>query len=865
MSDGRVVIDIAADDQQFRAAVSGLSKVAIGGVALMTAAVIGFGVAGVKAANDFNASMANVASLIPGSTERVNELKDAVQDMAVSTGKSTEDLAGGLYQVVSAFGDTADTVKILEVNAKAATAGVAGTADAINLTSAVTKAYGDTSAEAVQKASDLALMTVRLGQTTFPELAASVGRVTPLTNELGVSQEELFATMATLTGVTGGAAEVSTQLRGALQSLMAPTDAATEAIKAAGYEDAKAMLAKEGLAGSLKILTDAAEASGKPLQDYIGSIEGQTLALALGGPQAAAYTEKLNAMAGAAGATDAAFAEQTTGINALGFAFQQIQQVGTTALQMLGDAIGNAFGPDIIASVDTLKDALHQIVGGFSAILEGSRGMSKLDVLQGLDPAAAAGQLQTGISKLVELLAGGIQALLPPLIAAVAGLIAAVASALPGLIPVLVSALLSGVLQIAAALPVVIPQLITALLDGLTQIVGMLPTFVPMLVSAAATLFLGLVQALPQVIVALLAAVTGMISTLVGMLPTLIPMLFQAAMGLFMAIVEALPAILTSLVTAASTLVTVLVEMLPTLIPALIEGAITLFMAIVEALPAILVALLEAVATLVTTVIDLLPTLIPILLGAAITLFLALCEAVPQILGTLWEAVVLLVMKIVELLPTLLSSLQAAAVRLFMALVEAVPRIQQALRDGVVTLVTSAIEKLLELRQKFLDAGGDMMKGLIDGVTNGAEKLRKAVVDSAKKALDAALGFLGIESPSKVFALVGKAVMDGWEGGVADNAKQVIDAVADTASSMVDAARDSEVARLLAVSPGSVPAAYAPGLGAAGSLSSSSSTTTIYRIGDVTIPSSDPAAQQVFSDLMRLVRQYQRMRPQGEM
>ena len=38
--------------------------------------------------------------------------------------------------------------------------------------------YGDTSAAAVAKASDLALLTVRLGQTTFPELAASIGRVT---------------------------------------------------------------------------------------------------------------------------------------------------------------------------------------------------------------------------------------------------------------------------------------------------------------------------------------------------------------------------------------------------------------------------------------------------------------------------------------------------------------------------------------------------------------------------------------------------------------------------------------------------------------------------------------------------------------
>ena len=72
-------------------------------------------------------------------------------------------------------------------------------------------------------ACDLAFETVRLGQTTFPELAASMGRVVPLAASLKLSQEELFAAMATGTGVTGGAAEVSTQLRAVLQSLLDPS------------------------------------------------------------------------------------------------------------------------------------------------------------------------------------------------------------------------------------------------------------------------------------------------------------------------------------------------------------------------------------------------------------------------------------------------------------------------------------------------------------------------------------------------------------------------------------------------------------------------------------------------------------------
>ena len=157
---------------------------ALGGV---TAVLGGLARAASRASSELNKGMANVATLIPGATGRVEELKTAVQDLAVAHGRQTQDLTAGLYQTISAFGDQAGrTMEILRINSEAAAAGVATTEDAIALTSAVTKAYGDTSAAAVQKASDLAFVTVRLGQTSFPDLAAAIGKTTPLAAALGV-------------------------------------------------------------------------------------------------------------------------------------------------------------------------------------------------------------------------------------------------------------------------------------------------------------------------------------------------------------------------------------------------------------------------------------------------------------------------------------------------------------------------------------------------------------------------------------------------------------------------------------------------------------------------------------------------------
>jgi len=169
------------------------------------AAIVGVLGVSVKAAITFNKEMANVATLIPNAGDRLIELKTNVQDLAMATGKSTTDIAQGLYQVISAFQDSADTAEILEINVKAAAAGLSTTTDAINLTSAVMKGYGTISAAAAQHAADLAFETVKLGQTTFPQLAASMGRTIPIAAKLNVTQEELFASYATLTGVTGDA------------------------------------------------------------------------------------------------------------------------------------------------------------------------------------------------------------------------------------------------------------------------------------------------------------------------------------------------------------------------------------------------------------------------------------------------------------------------------------------------------------------------------------------------------------------------------------------------------------------------------------------------------------------------------------
>lgn len=326
----------------------------------LTVPLIGLGAVAFNASKDFNEGMANVATLIPGNTARVKELSTGVRGLAVDMGTSTADMTEGLYNVVSAFGDSSQSMSLLEINAKAAKAGMAETTDAINLTSAVTKGYGDTSEEAVQKASDLALLTVRMGQTTFPELAGSIGQVIPMAQNLGVAQEELFAGMATFTGVTGSASEVATQMRAAMQGLLAPTTDGTKAIEEAGFASGAAAVEELGLAGAVGILTDAADESGEPLQKFLGQVEGQTFALGLAGAQAEDYETKLDEMGGAAGTTDEAFKEATQGVNKAGFEWDKAKAKANDLMIELGDNLAPA--------VTSLLEASEPLIAGISEL-----------------------------------------------------------------------------------------------------------------------------------------------------------------------------------------------------------------------------------------------------------------------------------------------------------------------------------------------------------------------------------------------------------------------------------------------------------------------------------------------------------------
>lgn len=467
---GSKVVKIAVNGAE--KAVKALGKAALIGTAAAFTTVAAAGSVAVSQAVAYQAQMQNVGTLLDGDIKgKLQSMSKDLKQVSIDTGASTSDLTDGLYQVVSAFGESSESVKQLEIAAKAAKAGNATTTDSVNLLSAVTKGYGDTSAEAMQKASDLAFMTVKLGQTSFPELAASMGQVVPLASTLKVSQEELFGAMSTLTGVTGGTAEVTTQLKATMQSFLSPSAEMEKALKGMGYASGAVALESEGLGGILTKLMESVDGDTVAFANLFSSVEAKNAVLALAGSQAENFAEKTDAMREASGAAEAAFKTQTASVAAMA---AKMKNAGSVMLTSLGEK-----------ALPYIQTALEGVIDKLPAMTEAIGG-----VIEKAGPVF--GKLASGIS--------GMVAKCSPIVGQIGTMFqGAIAASLP--------AILNLKENLVSLLPAVEPVVMT--------LAGIVSSAIPPLANIFAG-FSGVVAAVMPVVSEIIQDVGGMVSRIFG-------------------------------------------------------------------------------------------------------------------------------------------------------------------------------------------------------------------------------------------------------------------------------------------------------------------------------------------------------------
>ncbi len=400
--------------------VSTFAKTSAAALVGVTAAVVGVAATCGKQAADVEKAMAQTRTLLTGTADetkaRTAELTQDVMNVSRVTGRVSTEIAAGSYQVISAFQDTADTASILETATKAAIAGQAETVDTVNALAAVTKAYGDTSARAVTHVSDLSFETIRLGQTTMPELANGIQKASGSAAALHVSQEELYAGFATLTGVIGNTDTVGTALNTLYTKMLKPSKALSKAVESLGYKSAYAMVQQEGLGGTIKKLGQYA---GGDATKFAALFSMRDLKAAQGILNTMdVYEQKLSELQDADGATDRAFMTSINNWNDMfGIASNKVsvfaQQVGMKLLPYAKDFLSDAM-PKIDGLMDTVLAGIDKIMPKIEALFKylSQNGPQVAGVASAVATAwggmIAAPKIETGVKGVASFLSSGI-------------------------------------------------------------------------------------------------------------------------------------------------------------------------------------------------------------------------------------------------------------------------------------------------------------------------------------------------------------------------------------------------------------------------------------------------------------------------
>ena len=405
---------------------------------VVSAAVLGAGYGIANMYMDYEEKLANISTLLDEEATNLQKYDDQIKKSSNDTGISIETVSDGMYQAISSLGDLGDeTNKIFDVMVKGSKAGGAEVSDSVAMISAVMKGYGSVNEETALKVSDLAFTTARLGVTTFPELAASLGQVTPLAQSVGLSLEEMFSVYATGTGVVGNTSEVTTQFKGVLSNLMKPTTAMTELIEKYGYANAQAMIESEGLSGVLNIIRNETGGNADAMAQLFSSTEALTLVTALCGAQYDTFIDKSKQMEKSAGATEQALAKVSNtakdrlevSINKLKNSFLDMGEALTPMIEAVSEGISKAadafskLDPKVAANivkfaaltagigvtlkvVGTFTSGIGSLVGGIG---KGIKALANLITINSTTAAAlsATGTATQGLTTSTVAAAGG--------------------------------------------------------------------------------------------------------------------------------------------------------------------------------------------------------------------------------------------------------------------------------------------------------------------------------------------------------------------------------------------------------------------------------------------------------------------------
>lgn len=188
----------------------------------LTMPIVAVGTKAVTTAQHVEDAILSIESLGDKVVEDMGIVKDAISKCSTEFGKDFAEIADSYRTMTSAFNDTSEVSKGLKTVTQLA---AVGKTDATAAAKAVAVAYNAYGGE-IQRIGDIIKATETFGFTTIAELGDSMAAVTPTAQQLGMSIEDLYTSMAVITSTGVSTSEAVTYLKQALNSITKEGDRA---------------------------------------------------------------------------------------------------------------------------------------------------------------------------------------------------------------------------------------------------------------------------------------------------------------------------------------------------------------------------------------------------------------------------------------------------------------------------------------------------------------------------------------------------------------------------------------------------------------------------------------------------------------
>lgn len=358
------------------------------------------------------------------------------------------------------------------------------------------------------------------------------------------------------------------------------------------------------------------------------------------------------------------------------------------------------------------------------------------------------GKLVSGLAPIiVQELPNLISEILPSFIEAVMSIVDSIIGIIPELLPVVLEAITEIGMEVINSLSEILPDILQAVIDGVIQVANAIS------------------ENLPQIVAALTQGLLQLVQVIIDNMPQFL----QAALQLFISIQQAIFEAMPIIIAALPQLITGIVDFIVGAIPQLIQAYIQLLSSLVDALPEIIAAIVAALPQIIDGIITALLEGLPLIIQCGVQLFIALIQNIGEIISGIAKALPDLIAGIVEAILEHLPEIIECGVQLFIALIENLPTIIVELVKAVPQIIQALLEAFGEGVSKFGEMGVNLVKGLWNGFkskldeffTNAKQWFSNGVAKIKKS--------LGINSPSTVFADIGKYLILGLDKGITDN------------------------------------------------------------------------------------------------